>query len=87
MHYVGRLFEGEEVELDGNSFEKCVFSHCKLVYSGGGVPELVAIDLEHCHFKLEGAAKHTVAFCRTLVKAGLDQAVETIIAEMRKPHP
>jgi hypothetical protein len=87
MHYAGRRFEGEEIELDGNRFEGCIFRNCKLVYEGGAVPELIGNDLEHCHFKLEGAAKHTIAFCRTLVKAGLDQAVETIIAEMRKPHP
>lgn len=86
MHYTGRRFEGEEMELDGNHFEGCVFRNCKLVYSGGTVPELIGNDLEHCHFKLEGPAQHTIAFCRMLVKAGLDQAVETIIAQMRQPH-
>ena len=87
MHYAGKRFEGEEVELDGNRFEGCVFRNCRLVYSGGGLPDLVGNNFEHCHFKLEGAAKHTIAFCRMLVKMDLEHVAEGIFAEIRKPHP
>ena len=35
MDFVDKKFEGETVELDGNSFENCTFADVIFQYSGG----------------------------------------------------
>ena len=85
MRYGERTFVGQDVELDGNRFERCVLRNCRLLYRGGPLPELIDNTLVECDFKLEGAAKQTILFCRMLGTMKLDQIVEMIVGEIRKP--
>jgi hypothetical protein len=85
--YVNQCFEGRDVELDGGHFERCVFRNCKLLYRGGTLPNLIGNDVSGCNFKLEGAAKQTILFCRMLGAMGLHHIVDALTQEMRQPLP
>lgn len=86
MRHIEEQFNGKDVELDGQRFERCIFRDCKLIYRGGPLPDLIKNDVQGCNFKLEGAAKQTILFCRMLGAMNLPHVVEAIISEIRQPH-
>ena len=44
MDYKDQTFEDTTVELDGNSFENCIFNEVVLHYAGG------ELSMKNCHF-------------------------------------
>ncbi len=71
-------FSGTTEVLDGNSYTKCTFHKCTLVYSGGDLPKMEACHSYDCNWKFEGAADRTIAFLRATYHGGGDGGKELI---------
>ena len=56
-----KTFRGVTVHMDGKTFLKCVFTDCRLIYSGGDFAwrETTFTD---CQISFEGSAKRTVEY-------------------------
>jgi hypothetical protein len=60
----------ESVILDGNEFIDCKFHNCELIYRGGELPKLERCEFTQCSWKLDGAAKQTILFLRSIYHSG-----------------
>ena len=78
----GLNFNHETVALDGETFSRCEFRACRLVYSGGEPPKFDDCKFEACEWKLQGAAALTLAHLRGMWSAGGKAAVQAIIKEI-----
>jgi hypothetical protein len=78
----GASYNHETVPLDGESFSRCEFRACRLVYSGGEPPQFDGCKFEDCEWKLQGAAADTVAHLRAMWSAGAKPAVQATIKEI-----
>ena len=63
-------FEDETVNLDGNTYLRCNFTRCTIIYSGGEIPKLA-----HCNFtgeswRFEGAAERTLILLQEFSRSG-----------------
>lgn len=67
--YLNRTIKGE-VALDGNTFERCIFEECTLLYSGGVPPVLRSNEFRRTEIKFIGSAANTVAFLQTMSRPG-----------------
>jgi hypothetical protein len=72
-------FEQIEVELDGNTFEQCVFLYCDLVYRGGTVPEFSGCLFDGCQFLPTDAAIRTIGVLSVLKQAGVGDLVDDLL--------
>jgi hypothetical protein len=63
-------FEGQTVELDGNTYIRCNFIGCTIVYSGGGIPKLQHCDFSNETWRFEGAAERTLILLQEFSRAG-----------------
>jgi hypothetical protein len=86
-------FAGKQVNLDGTVFDKCIFQNCKMIYSGGDLPQMSNCSMNDCQWSFEGPAARTLAFIRAIYH-GLGQHgeeyVESIfegIREANLPQP
>jgi hypothetical protein len=62
--------KNESIVLDGNEFIDCKFQGCELIYRGGELPKLQRCDFTQCSWKLDGAAKQTILFLRSIYHSG-----------------
>ena len=46
--------------LDGNVYNQCVFTNCKMVYRGGQIPLLRQCTFNDCSLHFEDAARRTL---------------------------
>jgi hypothetical protein len=76
------LFNHETIALDGESFADCEFRSCRLVYSGGPVPQLSGCKFDDCEWKLDGAAADTHAFMKLMWAQGAKGPVQALIKEV-----
>ena len=54
MDYKNETFEGVNVELDGNSYENCVFHNVVFIY-GGGELNMATCSMDRFSFSFRGA--------------------------------
>lgn len=76
--------------IDGNTYERCKFVECKIVYRGGPIPIFSGCNLERCAWVFEEAAKRTIALLKGInsgMGPGGRQLVEQTIQEIRTPFP
>ena len=71
MEFVNKPFENENITLDGNSYLRCKFKNCHLIYGGG------AITIEGCSFVdvswgFDGDAARAILFMRSIYHMGED---------------
>ncbi|QLG10984.1 hypothetical protein HLB42_09525 [Deinococcus sp. D7000] len=86
--FQGRNFQDVEVELDGNKFEDCTFTQCRLIYRGGTPPNLVGCSFDKPMMIFDGPASATLAFLTAMYQGGLSALVEPTLDNIRKgKHP
>jgi hypothetical protein len=74
---IGRVFEDQEVHVDGLRFIGCTFKRCIFVYSGGALPNLDSCVSDSCDWSLRGAASRTIELLRGLyISGGLEGIVQ-----------
>ena len=86
--YLGQEFNQITEEIDGNVYDQCKFTQCKLIYRGGGIPRITRCHLDRCTWVWDDAALRTIGFLRGIYDGmgpGGRQVVEEVIAEMRRP--
>jgi hypothetical protein len=70
MDIRNRRFDGESLQLDGQSYVDCVMSGCTLDYEGVGPIRLESCDIEDCQITYRGAAAMTIETLQTIAKSG-----------------
>lgn len=78
-------FREERVEIDGNTYERCTFTKCDMVFSGKSIPTLVDNAFSECNWKFEGAAEATIIFMRQLYHGGGKDLIEVTFQNIRRP--
>ena len=63
---IDQAFNGVSVNIDGNAYQRCQFSNCTLVYSGGELPPMEHCSLENCRWQFADAASRTIQFLSAL---------------------
>ena len=71
MEYKNRVFDEEIVVLDGNRYEKCTFTRCKIKFLGHAPVYMHTCKFdEGCEHILDGPAGLTVNFLAAVYSAG-----------------
>jgi hypothetical protein len=78
----GESYHHQTVALDGEVFSKCQFAACRLVYSGGPPPQFEDCRFEDCEWKFADGAADTLAFLKTMWRAGAKAPVQAAIKEI-----
>jgi hypothetical protein len=84
--YKDQQFSAEPIELDGNLFERCTFSRCRLVYRGSVPPGMTGCRFDDCTWEFDDAAGRTVAFLRALYH-GMGEAGRRLVEDTFKLPP
>jgi hypothetical protein len=72
-------FANQDVELDGNTFEACSFTNCRLVYRGGQPPTLIHSLVDpHCVWTMKDEAANTMKLLQSLHAHGHSQVVQNV---------
>ena len=77
-------FTNENVDVDGNRYEGCVFTNCNLVYRGGGLPVFAGCQFPQTTIQLAGDAFQTITFLKGMRRAGLSGAVDRVLDAVAK---
>jgi hypothetical protein len=88
--FQNQSFTNTAVEVDGNRFEACVFTNCRLLYRGGELPNFVRCEFEGVNIQLEDGAYRTLDYLTALYKGGFTKQVEetlTVVERGEKPMP
>ena len=78
----GVKYNHETIALDGETFSRCEFRACLLVYSGGEPARFDDCQFDACDWKLQGAATDTLAQLRSMWNAGAKAQVQAIIKDI-----
>ena len=88
MLVTGKRFRNATIQLDGNSFQKCTFTSCRLVFSG-----YMLVQIDHCEFdddvawSFAGPASTTIEFMKALYAGGAKQVIENTFQAIRGEKP
>jgi hypothetical protein len=83
MKYADKAFENVTVQTDGNSYARCEFLNCTLIYSGGDPPSLEGCTFDPPKFAFRGAAGNTLNFLRAMYHGGFRDYVEATFDDIR----
>jgi hypothetical protein len=78
----GATYNHETIVLDGESFERCEFRNCRLVYAGGDLPTFSECRFEACEWKYDEAAARTLAYLKLVWGLGGKASVQALIKEV-----
>jgi hypothetical protein len=78
----GAIFNHESVALDGESFERCEFRECRLMYAGGDLPSFTDCRFDACEWKYDEAAARTLAYLKLVWGLGGKASVQALIKEV-----
>lgn len=75
-------YNHETVALDGETFSGCEFLGCRMVFSGGALPEFEDCRFTDCEWKFEDAAARTLAQLKLVWAVGGKAPVQAMIKEI-----
>lgn len=81
--YKDRPFTNQDVVLDGNSYESCTMTDCRLVYRGGALPVLKNNVITGSTWAFEDAAQRTANFLVMLYAGGGAEVVDRLFAQIK----
>jgi hypothetical protein len=73
-----QFFQGQTIQLDGNSYENCDFDGCTMIYRGHATVGLINTRMYGCQWKFEDCAHRTVQTLSDLYR-GLGADGHTLI--------
>lgn len=86
MRYVGKTFRRQDIHLDGNQFELCIFIDCRIVYTAADTFSINGCTFTTCDWVFDGPAERTLYYLSALYR-GLgpqgQELVETIFQQIR----
>lgn len=81
----GQTFRNQRVSIDGNTYVRCQFHNCELVYAGGDNVGLQYCDFDNVRWTFDGPAARTIVFMTGLYNGGdagaralIDKTIENI---------
>ena len=81
-----QVFTEQAIEVDGNRYEGCLFSNCRLVYNGGDLPTFLDCEFQGVTIQLEDGAFQTVQYLKGLYPHITSSVEETLeVVEFGKP--
>jgi hypothetical protein len=86
MTIVDKQFSAERVEVDGFTFERCIFDRCRIVYSAAGPVQFKDCKFISCDWVFNDAADLTLAYLAALYRGLGDEGrtlVDSIFQEIR----
>jgi len=75
-------YNHQTVALDGEIFQGCDFTACRLIYAGGEPPVFTDCRFDDCEWKFDKAASATLAYLKLMWTVGAKAAVQTTIKEI-----
>lgn len=72
MRIKNQTFDAERVELDGNSFENCIFNGSTMYFTGSKPVSFLGCEFHDVRWEFSGAAALTVQFLKALTDASGD---------------
>jgi len=75
-------YNHQTVSLDGEIFQGCDFSACRLIYGGGEPPVFQDCKFTACEWKFEKGAADTLAYLKIMWAVGAKPAVQDAIKEI-----
>ena len=81
-------FEDQTISLDGNTYLRCNFTRCAIVYSGGEIPKLAHCDFHNETWHFKGAAERTLILLQDFSRAGsgFEALVRSCFPALYKPN-
>ena len=86
MNIVGRRFQDERVEVDGEVFERCVFDRCQIVYRATEYVQFHDCTFNNCDWVFSDGADLTLVYLSALYRGLGPQGqdlIETIFQQIR----
>jgi hypothetical protein len=78
----GESYNHQTVVLDGEAYSDCEFAACRLIYSGGELPQFNNCRFDACDWKFEEAASRTLSYLKLMWSAGAKAQVQATIKEI-----
>lgn len=78
--YRNERFSNQRVAVDGNRYEGCSFSDCRLVYAGGEMPTFSGCTFRQTNILLDDAADRTAQYLQSLYGLGLVVGAERVLS-------
>jgi len=69
MRHEDRIFNNDTIRIDGNTYVRCVFRDCTLIFSASGSFGFDSCSFDRCACAFSGAAKLTVQFMDAIYSA------------------
>jgi len=66
MDFSDETFNRQTINIDGNSYARCTFNECTLIYSGGNPPQFDACKIVNVVWRFADSAKRAVNFLRDI---------------------
>lgn len=88
MEHTGKSMTDATEVIDGNQYNDCRFTNCKLIFRGGELPRISGCHFENCQWQFEEAAERTLVLMRQLYHGmgpGGAQLIEATINQLRQP--
>ncbi len=88
MEHNGETMTDATEVIDGNQYNDCRFTNCKLVFRGGEIPRISGCHFENCQWQFDDAAERTLLFMRQLyhgMGTGGAQLIEATLSQLRQP--
>jgi hypothetical protein len=83
MIATGQTFRDIRIHIDGCTFIDCTFERCHMVYAGALGVVMEKPNLVDCTWEVQGAARETIGFMKSLYQGGASALVEATFAEIR----
>lgn len=77
-------FTGQDVLIDGNRYESCVFSNSTLVYGGGELPAFVNCTFRQTSLRLTDVAEQTTGYLSVLNATEMRPAVSKLLGQVER---
>lgn len=75
-------YSHDTVVLEAETFSRCEFRDCRLIYAGGEPATLIECKFFDCDWRLEGAAARTLAHLKLMWSAGSKGEVQALIKDI-----
>ncbi|MEM7348552.1 MAG: hypothetical protein AAF485_30360 [Chloroflexota bacterium] len=77
--FTNQQYSNEDIVIDGNTYNGCSFSDCRLIYKGGDSPNFNDCTVRKSDLQLEGSAANTTEYLQSLYQVGLRGGVDRIL--------
>ncbi len=83
VKHANKTYTKETITLDGNVYNHCEFQECKMVYSGGTLPNLSNSHFNGCSWTFDDAAARTISLMTALYAGGAGGLIEGTFENIR----